>query len=68
MRLWNSFSPEKKAELVSNEESTVYSQAIHFSNRIISLRVPIDINRTVKSTQSLEAESNSISNLTNRYV
>ncbi|KAG1665468.1 Myotubularin-related protein 13 [Nymphon striatum] len=65
MRLWNSVSSEKQLEMINNEESTVYSQAIHFTNRMVALRVPIDINKSVKSTHSLEGESNSTSNLTN---
>ncbi|SPP88423.1 myotubularin-related protein 13 [Drosophila guanche] len=35
---------EKKAELAKSEESTLYSQAIHFANRMVSLLIPLDVN------------------------
>ncbi|XP_064480386.1 myotubularin-related protein 13-like isoform X2 [Ornithodoros turicata] len=48
-------------ELCSREESTVYSQAIHFANRMAALRVPLDASRRDKSAQdALDSNSNSI--------
>ncbi|KAH8341099.1 hypothetical protein KR067_010896 [Drosophila pandora] len=35
---------EKKSELAKSEESTLYSQAIHFANRMVSLLIPLDVN------------------------
>ena len=36
----------KQRELEDQEESTLYSQAIHYANRMVYLRVPVDINVT----------------------
>ncbi|KAH8295337.1 hypothetical protein KR018_010093 [Drosophila ironensis] len=35
---------EKKTELAKSEESTLYSQAIHFANRMVSLLIPLNVN------------------------
>lgn len=66
MRMWGSLSPEQQKELMSNEESTVYSQAIHYANRMVALRVPLDVSKSAKNSNDLERESNSNSNVTNR--
>lgn len=42
MRLWTSLDRDKQAELMSSEESTLYSQAIHYANRMVYLLVPLD--------------------------
>ncbi|XP_076328826.1 myotubularin-related protein 13-like isoform X2 [Tachypleus tridentatus] len=65
MRLWLNRPKEQQEEMVSNEESTVYSQAIHYANRMVSLRVPLDVNKNAKSRADIEQESNSNSNITN---
>ncbi|XP_022240508.1 myotubularin-related protein 13-like [Limulus polyphemus] len=65
MRLRTNITKEQQEEMVSNEESTVYSQAIHYANRMVSLRIPLDINKNTKSSVDAEQESNSNSNLTN---
>ncbi|XP_022243465.1 myotubularin-related protein 13-like [Limulus polyphemus] len=65
MRLWPNRPKEQQEEMVSNEESTVYSQAIHYANRMVSLRVPLDVNKNAKSPVDIEQESNSNSNITN---
>lgn len=43
----NSLSDEKRREYVDkwskDEESTVYSQAVHYANRIVCMKVPLDI-------------------------
>uniref|UniRef100_T1JDW2 Myotubularin-related protein 13 n=1 Tax=Strigamia maritima TaxID=126957 RepID=T1JDW2_STRMM len=65
MRTWDSLTSDQKQEMISNEESTVYSQAIHYANRMVYLRVPLDASKTLKSLLSLEGESNSNSNVTN---
>lgn len=66
MRLWNTYSPEKQQELLSSEESTLYSQAIHYANRMVYLLVPLDIgSRTHKQETAFEEERTSNCN-TNR--
>ena len=58
-------------ELIGNEESTVYSQAIHYSNRMVYLRVPLDVAKGSRGTTGnflgIDGESNSNSNFTNRW-
>lgn len=47
------------------EESTVYSQAIHFANRIVYLRVPLDAvshRQRLNPFNERESNSNSITN------
>ena len=51
--------------MVSNEESTVYSQAIHYANRMVYMRVPLDVSKSLKDGVITEGESTS-SNITNR--
>ncbi|XP_023166410.1 myotubularin-related protein 13 [Drosophila hydei] len=56
---------EKKAELAKSEESTLYSQAIHFANRMVSLLIPIDVNVDAASKPKLAfrlEENQSVSN------
>lgn len=68
MRIWPTLSGEKQKELIASEESTMYSQAIHYANRMVFLLVPLDIGaRTHKQNHVVDDEraSNSI---TNRYV
>ena len=66
MRIWNNLGPEEQKEMISNEESIVYSQAIHYANRMVFMRVPLDASRTLKEPPSgIEGESTS-SNITNR--
>lgn len=43
MRVWNNLSEDKQKEFVNSEESTMYSQAIHYANRMVYLLVPLDI-------------------------
>lgn len=57
MRLWNTYKPEKQQELLSSEESTLYSQAIHYANRMVYLLVPLDIGcKTHKQETAFEEE------------
>lgn len=67
MRLWSNLGTEQQKELMQNEESTVYSQAIHYANRMVALRVPLDVSKSAKNVNDLERESNSNSIVTNRY-
>lgn len=47
LKLLNKLPEEKRKELVERwsqeEESTVYSQAVHYANRIVCMKVPLDI-------------------------
>lgn len=44
MRVWQSLDQAKQAEFVGSEESTLYSQTIHYANRMVSLLIPPDVN------------------------
>ena len=47
------------------EESTVYSQAIHYANRIVYLRVPLDVvshRQRMHNYNERESNSNSVTN------
>lgn len=43
MRLHSSIDPSKLREFINSEESTLYSQAIHYANRMVSLLIPPDV-------------------------
>lgn len=45
-RLWPTLSREKQQELVQKEESTVFSQAIHYASRMSYLLLPLDSSRS----------------------
>uniref|UniRef100_A0A3Q3WKI5 Uncharacterized protein n=1 Tax=Mola mola TaxID=94237 RepID=A0A3Q3WKI5_MOLML len=66
-RLWLSLSKEMQAERVQKEESTVFSQAIHYANRMSYLLLPLDTskNRLLRSSGLGDVESVSNSYVTN---
>ncbi|XP_047430700.1 myotubularin-related protein 5 isoform X3 [Mugil cephalus] len=66
-RLWPTLSKELQAERVQKEESTVFSQAIHYANRMSYLLLPLDTskNRLLRSTGLGDVESVSNSYVTN---
>ncbi|XP_044042946.1 myotubularin-related protein 5 isoform X4 [Siniperca chuatsi] len=66
-RLWVTLSKEMQAERVQKEESTVFSQAIHYANRMSYLLLPLDTskNRLLRSTGLGDVESVSNSYVTN---
>ncbi|XP_013875567.1 myotubularin-related protein 5 isoform X2 [Austrofundulus limnaeus] len=66
-RLWPTLSKELQMERVQKEESTVFSQAIHYANRMSYLLLPLDTskNRLLKSTGLGDVESISNSYVTN---
>lgn len=68
-RLWPILSKEMQAERVQKEESTVFSQAIHYANRMSYLLLPLDTskNRLLRSSGLGDVESVSNSYVTNRY-
>uniref|UniRef100_A0A8C4NLF6 SET binding factor 1 n=1 Tax=Eptatretus burgeri TaxID=7764 RepID=A0A8C4NLF6_EPTBU len=45
LRLWPTLDSAKQQELIASEESIVYSQAIHYANRMVNLLVPLDTNK-----------------------
>ncbi|XP_069764354.1 myotubularin-related protein 5 isoform X4 [Narcine bancroftii] len=65
--MWPTYSKEKQQELIDKEESTVYSQAIHYGNRLTYLLLPLDTskNRLLRSTAIGDMESVSNSFVTN---
>ncbi|KAM6425055.1 myotubularin-related protein 5 [Rhynochetos jubatus] len=67
LRLWPTMSREKQQELIQKEESTVFSQAIHYANRMSYLLLPLDTskNRLLRSSGLGDAESVSNSFVTN---
>lgn len=54
----------KQRELVEQEESTLYSQAIHYANRMVFLRIPLDVSAAVHRRAFTDPDnaSNSITN------
>ncbi|XP_004543219.1 myotubularin-related protein 13 isoform X3 [Maylandia zebra] len=67
LRLWPSLSKDKQQELVKNEESTVFSQAIHYASLMVYLLVPLDSskNKLLRNTPATDWESGSNSIVTN---
>ncbi|XP_062339186.1 myotubularin-related protein 5 isoform X3 [Osmerus eperlanus] len=70
-RLWPTLSKDLQTERVQKEESTVFSQAIHYANRMSYLLLPLDTskNRLLRSS-GLGGDVESVSNsyVTNRYT
>lgn len=68
LRSWPSLSKEKQQGLVKNEESTVFSQAIHYASLMVYLLVPLDTskNKLLRNTPVTDWESVSNSIVTNR--
>ncbi|XP_032805005.2 myotubularin-related protein 5-like isoform X2 [Petromyzon marinus] len=67
LRLWPTLEEEKRQDLISSEEGIVYSQAIHYANRMVYLLVPLDSskNRLLLKPGLGDGESVSNSFLTN---
>ncbi|MBN3277328.1 MTMR5 protein, partial [Polyodon spathula] len=66
-RQWPMLSKDKQQELIQKEESTVFSQAIHYANRMSYLLLPLDTskNRLLRSAGLGDFESVSNSYVTN---
>ncbi|XP_029317574.1 myotubularin-related protein 5 isoform X5 [Cottoperca gobio] len=66
-RLWPTLVKEMQTERVQKEESTVFSQAIHYANRMSYLLLPLDTskNRLLRSSGLGDVESVSNSYVTN---
>ncbi|KAL6468968.1 hypothetical protein MHYP_G00224920 [Metynnis hypsauchen] len=67
LRAWPSLSKEKQQELVKSEESTVFSQAIHYASLMVYLLVPLDAskNKLLRAAPTADWESGSNSIVTN---
>ncbi|KAJ7986078.1 hypothetical protein DPEC_G00347070 [Dallia pectoralis] len=67
LRAWPCLSKEKQQELVKNEESTVFSQAIHYASLMVYLLVPMDTskNKLLRANPVADWESGSNSIVTN---
>uniref|UniRef100_A0AAY4D3Y0 SET binding factor 2 n=1 Tax=Denticeps clupeoides TaxID=299321 RepID=A0AAY4D3Y0_9TELE len=67
LRTWASLPKEKQLELVQNEESTVFSQAIHYASLMVYLLLPLDSSkyRLLRTTPNPDWESGSNSIVTN---
>ncbi|OCT83658.1 hypothetical protein XELAEV_18021799mg [Xenopus laevis] len=67
LRLWPTLSKETQQELIQSEESTVFSQAIHFANLMVYLLVPLDTskNKLLRTSATGDWESGSNSIVTN---
>ncbi|CAM5160610.1 unnamed protein product [Natator depressus] len=67
LRLWPTLSKETQQELIQNEESTVFSQAIHFANLMVYMLVPLDTskNKLLRTSATGDWESGSNSIVTN---
>lgn len=62
LRVWPTLANAKQRELNEQEESTLYSQAIHFAYRIVYLRIPLDINTNIHRRPPPDNLSASITN------
>ncbi|XP_062869602.1 myotubularin-related protein 13 isoform X2 [Trichomycterus rosablanca] len=65
LRMWPNLNKETQQELVKGEESTVFSQAIHYASLMVYLLVPLDASknkllRTTVPAADWESGSNSI--------
>uniref|UniRef100_A0A8C6JKC1 Uncharacterized protein n=1 Tax=Melopsittacus undulatus TaxID=13146 RepID=A0A8C6JKC1_MELUD len=67
LRLWPTLNKQTQQELIQNEESTVFSQAIHFANLMVYLLVPLDTskNKLLRTSATGDWESGSNSIVTN---
>lgn len=64
MRLWPALDEAKRKEMVDSEEQTVFSQAMHYANLMVSLLIPLDVNVTsrVQKVHAVLDDTASISN------
>lgn len=64
MRIWNTIDVDKQKELITCEENTMYSQAIHYANRMVYLLIPLDVGNKSHKQEPIDDEraSNSMAN------
>ncbi|KAG9352382.1 hypothetical protein JZ751_020795 [Albula glossodonta] len=67
LRVWTSLGKERQQELVNSEESTVFSQAIHYASLMVYLLVPLDGSKSklLRPPPTADWESGSNSIITN---
>ncbi|XP_054159032.1 myotubularin-related protein 13-like [Oppia nitens] len=65
MRLAPQMSPQQIDNLIQNESSTIFAQAIHYANIMVSMRVPLEAGAHNKAFKYNDNDTNSVSNLTN---
>ena len=44
-------SNKEKESMISSEESIVYSQAIHYANRMVYMRIPLNVSELMPRTK-----------------
>lgn len=66
MRLYSTIDAAKLRELISSEESTLYSQAIHYANRMVSLLIPPDVAATGGRVQKIDHHMDDDTSVSNR--
>lgn len=52
------FYLDKLKEYISSEESTLYSQAIHYANRMVYLLIPLDVGGNIVKSSSNNQSTN----------
>ena len=57
--MWPTVTKSLQEESENNEESTVFSQAIHYANRMVYMRVPLDASRSPRASSHFDAENGS---------
>ncbi|XP_055539835.1 myotubularin-related protein 13 [Wyeomyia smithii] len=67
MRIWPSVDAEKQLELISSEEKTLYSQAIHYANRMVFLLIPQDVN-TGGRVQKMDSHADDDASVSNSVI
>ena len=67
LRVWPSLTPDQQEELINNEESTVYCQAIHYSNRMVYMLMPMDASKSVRDGPGGGSDENASSTITTRW-
>lgn len=50
---WPAIDKEKQQDLINSEESILYSQAVHYANRMVALLIPLDVRCGVKKVKKM---------------
>lgn len=67
VRVWPTMGKQKQEELVASEESTLYSQAIHYANRMVFLLVPLDVGAKTHRQDHVVDDERASNSITNRW-
>ena len=69
MRRWPSMTSDQRVEREANEESTIYSQAIHYANRMVYLMIPLEAGERRRKERAAGGERDSVTaSVTNTSV